>query len=160
MAYSCAVARVGLVSFLMPRNLKRYIERGDLHCITFFCYQWQHFLASLKSKNLAVTILGEVRAQLKFALVGYVPMPDHVDLLMNESAAATPAKVVQIFKRQVSRRLRTIKRTPKLQLRLRSPMMPVSSVGSGSAAPMISTFIRDASSAKNSTTCTVIRSKR
>ncbi len=62
----------------MPHNLKRILGRGDLHFITFTCYQRRKFLASARNKNVAVQIPGEVRSRCKFLLVGYVFMPDHV----------------------------------------------------------------------------------
>jgi hypothetical protein len=34
-----ARANVGIVLFLMPKNLKRYSGKGDLHFITFSCYR-------------------------------------------------------------------------------------------------------------------------
>ena len=105
----------------MPRNLKRITGRGDLHYITFSCYERRHFLDSARSKNLAVQILGQVRARYKFALVGYVLMPDHVHLLISEPPGSTPAKVVQVFKQRLSRKLRGRKRVAGSQLSLRFP---------------------------------------
>ena len=64
-------------------------------------------------------ILEEVRARYRFALVGYIIMPEHLHLLISESASAPPSKIIQIFKQRLSRRLRARKRTPKGQLRLR-----------------------------------------
>ena len=105
----------------MPHNLKRITGRGDLHFITFTCYQRRQLLASARSKNIAVQILGQVRAKLQFKLIGYVFMPDHVHLLINEPAGCTPAKVIQLFKQRVSRKLRARKRTASSQLSLRFP---------------------------------------
>jgi putative transposase len=112
--------RVGFLA-LMPHNLKRITGRGDLHFITFTCYQRRTFLASPRSKNLAVQVLGQVRAKFKFSLVGYVLMPDHVHLLISEPARATPADVIQVFKQRVSRKLRARRRASHLQLGLRFP---------------------------------------
>ena len=80
--------------------------RGDLHFITFCCYRRRALLGTVQARNLAVQILGEVRARYGFALVGYVITPEHVHLLIGESRAVSPAKVVQVFKQRVSRRLR------------------------------------------------------
>ena len=91
----------------MPWRLKRYAGRGDLHFITFSCYQRRKFLASSESKDHFVTVLGEVRQQLGFRLAGYVVMPEHVHLLIEETAAILPARVVQVLKQRVSRALRT-----------------------------------------------------
>ena len=51
----------------MSTNLKRITGRGDLHFITFCCYQRRPLLASARARNLAVQILGEVRARYGFA---------------------------------------------------------------------------------------------
>src|SRR5690349_4372615 len=97
----------------MPKNLKRVIGRGDLHFITFCCYQRRPLLASARSRSLAVQILKEVRARCRFALVGYVIMPEHLHLLLRESASLPPSKIIQIFKQRLSRRMRARKRAPK-----------------------------------------------
>ncbi len=90
----------------MPKNLKRLTGHGDFHFITFCCYQRRRLLASARARNLAVQILDEVRSGLGFALIGYVIMPEHVHLLISESRAVSPAKVIQVFKQRVSRYLR------------------------------------------------------
>jgi putative transposase len=103
----------------MPKNLKRITGRGDLHFITFCCYQRRPLLASARAMNLAVQILREVRARYRFALVGYVIMPEHLHLLISESASVPLSKIIQVFKQRLSRRMRARKRAPKGQLRLR-----------------------------------------
>ena len=90
----------------MPKNLRRVTGRGDLHFITFCCYQRRALLGTVQARNMAVQILGEVRAKYGFALVGYVIMPERVHLLVGESRAVSPAKVVQVFKQRLSRRMR------------------------------------------------------
>jgi putative transposase len=105
----------------MPKNLRRETGRGDLHFITFCCYQRRALLGTVRVRNLAVQILGEVRSKYGFALVGYVIMPEHVHLLIGESRAVSPAKVAQVFKQRVSRRMRGKKRGETPQLRLRFP---------------------------------------
>jgi putative transposase len=103
----------------MPKNLRRVTGRGDLHFITFCCYQRRALLGTVRARNLAVQILGQVRARYGFALVGYVIMPEHVHLLIGESETVSPAKVVQVFKQRLSRRMRARKRAEAKQLRLR-----------------------------------------
>jgi len=105
----------------MPKNLRRVTGRGDLHFITFCCYQRRALLGSVRVRNLAVRILCEVRSKCEFALVGYAIMPEHVHLLIGESRTVTPAKVVQVFKQRLSRRMRGKKRGEAKQLRLRFP---------------------------------------
>jgi putative transposase len=105
----------------MPKNLKRLTDRGDLHFITFCCYERRTLLGTVRARNLAVKILGEVRARFAFALVGYVLMPEHVHLLISESGRASPARVIQVFKQRVSWRMRGKKRARKAQLSLPFP---------------------------------------
>ena len=102
----------------MPKQLKRITGCGDLHFITFCCYQRRPLLASVRARNLAVQILREVRKRYGFALIGYVIMPEHVHLLINESARLKPEKVIQVFKQRVSRRMRGKKRAARGQLEL------------------------------------------
>ena len=45
----------------MPKHLKRITGRGDLHFITFSCYQRRPLLASVRARDVAVQILNEVR---------------------------------------------------------------------------------------------------
>lgn len=103
-------AKGGRLFTPMPKNLKRITGHGDLHFITFCCYQRRHLLGTIRARNLVVKILEEVRTRYGFALVGYVVMPEHVHLLISESEAVRPAKVMQVFKQRVSRRMRGRKR--------------------------------------------------
>ena len=105
----------------MPKRLRRLTGQGDLHFITFCCYQRRALLGTVRARNAAVQILGEVRARYKFSLVGYVIMPEHVHLLISESASVKPAKAIQVFKQRLSRRMRGKKRARKGQLALRFP---------------------------------------
>ena len=90
----------------MPKKLKRVVGRGDLHFVNFCCYQRRALLGTVKARNLTVRILEEVRKRYKFKLIGYVIMPEHVHLLIGESANATSAKMIQIFKQRLSRQMR------------------------------------------------------
>ncbi len=103
----------------MPRRLKRHTGRGDLHFITFSSYERRAFLQSKRVRNLFVKILGEVRARFRFRLIGYVVMPEHVHLLIDEAPKVPPAKVIQVLKHRVSRMLRGKKRSAQGQLTLR-----------------------------------------
>jgi REP-associated tyrosine transposase len=101
--------RVGILSLPMPHGLKRYSGRGDFHFITFSCYERRPFLHGDQAKRYFLKILGEVRTQTGFRLAGYVVMPEHVHLLLDEPPATTPARIIQILKQRVSRTLRVSK---------------------------------------------------
>ena len=104
----------------MPTGLERRYGQRHLHFITCSCYRRLPLLRSVRARNLFVKVLGEVRAQYHFALVGLVVMPEHFHLLMSEPPSSTPSKVMQILKQRVSRTLRQkrCKRTSPAQLRL------------------------------------------
>jgi len=55
---------------------------------------------------LFIRVLGQVRKDYGFKLVGYVVMPEHVHLLISEPAGANPSTVLKKLKQRVSRRLR------------------------------------------------------
>jgi putative transposase len=74
----------------MPKNLKRYYGRGDLHFVTFSCYRRIPLLRTIGARNVFVKALGAIRDRYKFSLVGYVVMPEHVHLLLSEPPKSTP----------------------------------------------------------------------
>ena len=123
----------------MPENLKRITGFGDLHFITFCCYQRRSFFGSGRARNLAVRSLERTRARYGFALVGYVFMPEHVHLLLSESGSVSPAKIIQIFKQRVSRSLRARKRKRPVSWLFAFPSEAANSAASGSAVITIST---------------------
>src|ERR1700751_3326442 len=90
----------------MPKGLRRRYGQAHLHFITCSCYRRLPLFASVRSRNLFVKILGEVRDRCGFALAGYVVMPEHIHLLISEPAKGTPSTVMQVLKQRVSRRLR------------------------------------------------------
>jgi putative transposase len=94
----------------MPRGLKRYYGKHDLHFITCSCYRRLPLLGSFRARNLFVKILGELRDTYGFALVGYVVMPEHVHLLISEPRKGTPSTVMQLLKQRVSREMRKRRR--------------------------------------------------
>jgi putative transposase len=112
---------VGL-SALVRIKPKRYTGRGDLHFITFSCFQRRPLLGSVHARNLFLKTLGEVRAKHEFLLLGYVIMPEHVHLLLSEPKHLTPSRVLQILKQRVSRKMRGKHRNgSRQQLTLRFP---------------------------------------
>src|SRR5216683_6904316 len=94
----------------MPRRLKRYHGRGDLHFITFSCYERRSLLGTVRARNLFLKILEEVRRGCVASMVGYVVMPEHVHLLLSEPKKGTLAKLLQLLKQRVSRAMRGRKR--------------------------------------------------
>lgn len=90
----------------MPKGLKRYYGRGDLHFLTFSCYQRRALLTTQRARALFVRELARVRREYGFRLAGYVVMPNHVHLLMSEPAKGTVSTVLQMLKQRVARKMR------------------------------------------------------
>jgi putative transposase len=63
-------------------------------------------LEAPQARDTVVRILGEVRAECRFRLLGYVVMPEHIHLLMSEPSQGTPSTVMQVFKQDSSRAVR------------------------------------------------------
>jgi putative transposase len=105
----------------MRNPLKRYYGHGDLHFVTFSCYQRRPLLGAPRARDLFVKILGELREQYSVLLVGYVVMPEHVHLLVSESNSATPSAFLQVLKQRVSRALWHRGRTTARNQGLRRP---------------------------------------
>ena len=91
----------------MPKGLKRIYGFGHLHFVTFSCYRRLPLLGSARARNAFVQVLGEVRREYDFKLVGYVVMPEHVHLLISEPIRGNPSSVLKMLKQRVSRRLRS-----------------------------------------------------
>jgi putative transposase len=103
----------------MPKGLKRYYGRGDLHFLTFSCYRRLPLLGTVRARNVFVDVLAKIRKRYRFLLVGYVVMPEHVHLLISEPPNGTPSLVLKVLKQRVSRDLRRKRRrAPPGQLRL------------------------------------------
>jgi REP element-mobilizing transposase RayT len=94
----------------MPKGLKRFYGRGDLHFLTFSCYQRLPLLGTTRARHLFVQALGKIRERYKFLLVGYVVMPNYVHLLISEPPNATPSQVLKVLRQRVSRDLRKKRR--------------------------------------------------
>ena len=105
-----SVLRVGILVWFMPKGLKRYYGRGDLHFLTFSCYRRLPLLGTVRARNVFVDALGKIRERYRFLLVGYVVMPEHVHLLISESSGGTPSLILKVLKQRVARDLRNKQR--------------------------------------------------
>jgi putative transposase len=89
----------------MPWGLKRYYGTGGLHFITCSCYQRWQLLRTTECRDLLVEILERMRQRYRFAVVGYVVMPEHFHLLISEPEIGTPSTVMQAIKLGFVRRM-------------------------------------------------------
>jgi putative transposase len=87
----------------VPTGLHRYFGANHLHFITCSCYQRRALLGTANSRNLFLRILEETRQRYRFAVVGYVVMPEHVHLLLSEPEVGGPSTVMQVLKQRTAR---------------------------------------------------------
>jgi putative transposase len=89
----------------MPRGLRRYQDTGDLHFVTFSCYQRRPYLAEPEFRFFVERALEEVRRWYGLFIGGYVIMPEHVHLLATEPERGTLALALQMLKQNTARSL-------------------------------------------------------
>src|ERR1700692_1760483 len=82
----------------MPWGLKRYYGTGSLHFITCSCYRRQPLLGNPARRDLLLTVLELMRVRYRFAVIGYVVMPEHVHMLISEPWIGDPSKIIQAVK--------------------------------------------------------------
>jgi len=88
----------------VPWGLKRLHESGQSHFITFCCYHRLPLLVDTSSKRTFELALERVRRKFGLCVYGYVVMPEHVHLLVNEPARETLAEAIKSLKQGVARR--------------------------------------------------------
>jgi putative transposase len=90
----------------MPKGLIRFHHAGTFHFITFSCYHRLPILARPEAYGVFETELEATRVRYEFVVAGYVLMPEHVHLLVNEPRRGTLATVLQVLKQMTSRKLK------------------------------------------------------
>lgn len=88
----------------MPWSLKRYNYTGALHFITFSCYRRKPLLSAPERRDLFLDVLEKMRSKYRFAVCGYVVMPEHVHLLISEPDISNCSVVVRAIKIAFARR--------------------------------------------------------
>jgi len=89
----------------MPSGLERCHGGHDLHFITFSCYHRQPLLGSARWRDLFLRVLEQVRQRYQWVVMGYVVMPEHVHLLVNEPQQGRLATAMQALKLGFARRV-------------------------------------------------------
>ena len=82
----------------------RYQQTGEFHFLTFSCFQRQPYLSPVAAMELFEDALERVRLRYLFVVAGYVVMPEHIHLLVNEPQRALLSKAIQAIKLSVSMR--------------------------------------------------------
>jgi REP element-mobilizing transposase RayT len=82
----------------MTEGLHRFYGARDLHFLTFSCYQrWGLFDDDARC-DLFLAALERVRQRYRLVVLGYVVMPEHVHLLVNEPQRKTLSTAMQALK--------------------------------------------------------------
>jgi putative transposase len=84
----------------------RYQQTGEFHFLTFSCFRRRAYLSTVAAMELFEDALERVRLRYLFAVAGYVVMPEHVHLLVNEPGRGLLSRTVQALKLSVSMRSR------------------------------------------------------
>ena len=88
----------------MPWGLKRYYGTGGFHFVTFSCYRRRPLLDSVAARDLLLASLEVMRERYRFAVIGYVAMPEHMHLLISEPLTGNPSTIVQAVKLSFTQR--------------------------------------------------------
>lgn len=91
----------------MPRGLQRFQQSGESHFLTFSCYRRRPNFNSPDAYDLFVQCLEDMRRRFAMCIYGYVVMPEHVDLLVNEPQNAVLADAIHFLKLSFAKRLRS-----------------------------------------------------
>ncbi len=87
----------------MPSRLKRYQKAGGAHFLTFSCHGRLPYLNHPAAYELFLRSLEQTRRSYVFHIFGYVLMPEHVHLLVDEPKSGTLARALQALKTSVSK---------------------------------------------------------
>ncbi len=90
----------------MPKGLVRFQHAGVFHFLTFSCYRREPLLARRNGYSIFEGILEQVRRSRGFVVAGYVLMPEHVHLLVNEPREGLLAGAIQVLKQTTSKELK------------------------------------------------------
>src|ERR1022692_4758068 len=96
----------GVSSLCMKGERIRYQQTGEFHFLTFSCYRRRPYLSPVAAMELFEDALERVRLRYLFVVAGYVVMPEHVHLLVNEPGRGLLSRTVQALKLSVSMRNR------------------------------------------------------
>jgi len=89
----------------MPWGLKHFQHSGQLHSFTFGCYRRRANFSAAASRACFESALERVRQSYGLCVYGYVVMPEHVHLLLDEPERGELAQVLQSLKQSVARTL-------------------------------------------------------
>ncbi len=105
---------------------KRSYSPGELQFITTSTYRRAPLFLSERFCRCFVRRLERLRQEMKFLLIGWVLMPDHLHLLLKPEPAETTPLILKGLKEQTaSRILKTLRENPRRFVRAFAPRNPV-----------------------------------
>jgi len=90
----------------MPSHLKRFHTFGHDHFVTFSCYRRLPYLNDDHSRTVFLNTLEQLRQRHQILIFGYVLMPEHVHILMNEPKKTKLENFFRALKTQTSKQLK------------------------------------------------------
>ncbi len=94
------------------RTIKHYHDPGDLHELTFSCFERLPLLTNEAWRRLLAEAIDRAMAGADFALVAFVFMPEHVHLLVHPRAGVAKGANIQrllgVVKRPYSYRIKQV----------------------------------------------------
>jgi putative transposase len=91
------------------KKVRHYHEPGDLHELTFSCYQRKPLLTEDDWRQLLCRAIDKANSKLRFRLVAFVLMPEHVHLLVDPLLASPEIdRYLSAIKRPHSGRIKRI----------------------------------------------------
>ena len=81
-------AGLSALSLVMPTGLRRFHRSGQSHFVTFTCYHRRAYLNLPDVCDLFVQCLESMRCRFAMCVYGYVVMPEHVHLLVDQPEEA------------------------------------------------------------------------
>ena len=92
----------------MPRGLRRIQQSGQSHFVTFSCYHRRLGFTSPEIYDLFLQCLEKMRQHFAMCIYGYVVMPEHVHLLVNEPGKGTLADAIHFLKLSFAKRVHSV----------------------------------------------------
>ena len=89
----------------MPHGLRRLQQSGQSHFVTFTCYHRRPGFASACACDLFMEVLENMRRRFAMRVYGFVVMPEHVHLLINEPERGVLADAIHYLKLSFAKRV-------------------------------------------------------
>jgi putative transposase len=93
------------LNVVMPTGLRRFQQSGQSHFVTFTCYHRRAYFDLPDVCDLFVQCLESVRCRFAMCVYGYVVMPEHVHLLLNEPEQGMLADAIHLLKSSFAKRV-------------------------------------------------------